>query len=213
MLGMNGTLRRAIVALGALTALSALAQQPGRGFLLVNAGGVEPAVLEDVRVFCETQLRHPLRAEGAERQTLDLRDAVVAFADRTNDENVAVIVLTDTPPEENEHMVFSTQRMVTAVNVRALTDDDAKRTAWRLQRMVMRAAARMVGIPPAPDPHCTTRDYRSLEDLDSMGRNFCPPWQDRYHQQVQALELADLFADVRPLSKEGWKAKDAAGAP
>jgi len=48
----------------------------------------------------------------------------------------------------------------------------------------MRAAAFVFELPPTPDPFSVTRDYRSLEDLDRMGRNFSPPWQGRFADEA-----------------------------
>ncbi|MFA7368455.1 MAG: hypothetical protein WC334_02305, partial [Kiritimatiellales bacterium] len=50
------------------------------------------------------------------------------------------------------------------------------------------------GLPPTPDPFCVTRDYNSLEDLDSMGRNFSPPWQGRFAEEAAKRGLVPVDA-------------------
>ncbi|MEI7851979.1 MAG: hypothetical protein WCH86_09115, partial [Kiritimatiellales bacterium] len=62
--------------------------------------------------------------------------------------------------------------------------DDAEKFGRRVERQVMRAAAFSFGLEPTPDPFCVTRDYDSLEDLDTMGRNFSPPWQGRFAEEA-----------------------------
>jgi len=56
----------------------------------------------------------------------------------------------------------------------------------------MRAAAFLFEMPPTPDPFCVTRDYRSLEDLDRMGRNYSPPWQGRFAKEAASRGLEPL---------------------
>jgi predicted Zn-dependent protease len=73
---------------------------------------------------------------------------------------------------------------VAIINTQPLYTDDAEKFARRLERQVMRAAAFSFGLTPTPDPFCVTRDYSSLEDLDSMGRNFSPPWQGRFAEEA-----------------------------
>ena len=80
------------------------------------------------------------------------------------------------------------------INAQPLYTDDAEVFARRIERQVMRAAAFVFDMPPTPDPFCVTRDYRSLEDLDRMGRNYSPPWMGRFAEEAAKRGLEPLQA-------------------
>jgi len=162
---------------------------------LVNAAAVDAELLERVRVFVEEQLHVPVRTLEKPRlagkesfQTLEK----AALRIKT-DADVEFIVLAGINGED-KHLAVYAEDGVALINSQPLYTDDAETFARRIERQVMRAAAFTFGMQPTPDPFCVTRDYRSLEDLDRMGRNYSPPWMGRFADEAAKRGLEALSA-------------------
>lgn len=147
---------------------------------VVNTGAVSPELQERVRAFAEKELHVRVRSRSlpALAEPTDFEALATAALAARDDADVALIVLSEL--DEADHLRANAEICMGMVNVKPLHTNDAELFARRIERMVMRAAAFSFGLEPTPDPYCVTRDYRSLEDLDRMGRNFSPPWQGRY---------------------------------
>lgn len=172
-----------------------------KAITLVNAAAVDAALLERVRAFAEQQLHVPVRAVEKPRlaekknfQTLEKSAGRVK-----TDADVTLIVLAGINDDER-HLVVNAETGVALINAQILTIDDAELFARRIERQVMRAAAFSFGLPPTPDPFCVTRDYRSLKDLDTMGRNFSPPWMGRFADEAAKRGLVALPAGGRRMT-------------
>ena len=162
---------------------------------LVNAAAVDAELLERVRSFAEDQLHVPVRT--LEKPSLAGKESFqplekAALRIKT-DADVSMIVLAGINGEEKHLEVYAADG-VALINIQPLTTDDAETFARRIERQVMRAAAFVFEMPPTPDPFCVTRDYRSLEDLDRMGRNFSPPWMGRFADEAAKRGLKPLQA-------------------
>lgn len=160
---------------------------------LVNTGAVDEPLLDRIRDFAEQQLKVRIRilenqklADAKDFQTLE-NAAVKAKTDA----DVAYIVIGSIAGDDR-HLVTSPKRGVGLINVMPLQINDPEKYYRRIERQVMRAAAFVFGLPPTPDPFCVTRDYRSLEDLDRMGRNYSPPWQGRFTDEAAKRGLEPL---------------------
>ncbi|MCU0857663.1 MAG: hypothetical protein MUC65_04585 [Pontiellaceae bacterium] len=166
---------------------------------IVNAAQVDAVLLERLRAFAERELHVPVRA--VERPKLAGKEnfqALEKAAKRIKtDADVTLIVLSGFE-NESKHLILSSSNGIALVNVQALRIDDAEKFARRIERQVMRAAAFCFSLPPTPDPYCVTRNYYSLEDLDSMGRNFSPPWQGRFAEEAEKRGLASTVRVIRP---------------
>lgn len=157
---------------------------------LLNAAAVDAPLLERLRAFAEKELHVPVRA--VEKPSLAGQvsfDGLETAALNERTEADAVLIVLANVSGSNQHLKVNAEEIYAAVNGSPLQMDDAETFARRLERQVMRGAAFAVGLAPTPDPFCVTRDYRSLEDLDSMGRNFSPPWQGRFAEKAAALGL------------------------
>ncbi|MBI9020781.1 MAG: hypothetical protein JEZ10_05955 [Verrucomicrobia bacterium] len=164
-----------------------------KAITLVNAAAVDAELLERVRTFAEKELHVPVRTlekpalAGKENfQTLEK----AALRIKT-DADVELIVLAGINGEEKHLAVFE-QDGIALINSQSLYTAEAETFARRLERQVMRAAAFTLGMPPTPDPFCVTRDYRSLEELDRMGRNYSPPWMGRFADEAAKRGLEAL---------------------
>ena len=151
---------------------------------IVNAAAVDAAMLEQVRAFAEQELRVPVRViENPKLAGLgDFQALEDAAGQAKHEKDVAYIVVAKM--DGDEHLKVDADRGIAIINARALYTADTKVFTGRIRRMVMRSAAFSLGLPPTPDPYCVTRDYRSLQDLDRMGNNYSPPWQDRFAKEA-----------------------------
>ena len=166
-----------------------------KAITLVNAAEVDADLLERVRAFAEDQLHVPVRTlekpQLAGKENFQaLEKAVLRIK---TDADVSLIVISGINGED-KHLEVYPEDGVALINAQPLYTDEPETFARRIERMVMRAAAFVFEMPPTPDPFCVTRDYRSLEDLDRMGRNFSPPWMGRFADEAKKRGLQPIRA-------------------
>jgi predicted Zn-dependent protease len=178
-----------MVTLIGLSACSSVPVSAEKALTIVNASGVDSSMLEQIQDFVGQQLQVPVRivddaalAEADRFQTLE-----AAAMEKRHELDVIYIVLAAL--DSNQHLAVFEESRIALINTDALFTDDPKKFHRRIERQIMRAAAFCVGLPPTPDPFCVTRNYKSLEDLDKMGRNFSPPWQGRFADKAEELGL------------------------
>jgi predicted Zn-dependent protease len=163
--------------------------------LIVNAASVDAGLLERVRAFAEQELQ--IRVDAVRNPTLAGKadfEGVVRAAQRTKKPQDEILVILAGVNGEERHLAVYPEKGMAVINAQPLYTGDEERFARRMERQVMRAAAFTLGLPPTPDPFCVTREYRSLEDLDAMGRNFSPPWQGRFADEAARRGLGPAGA-------------------
>lgn len=171
-----------------------------KAITLVNAAAVDAPLLERVRAFAENELHVPVRI--VENQKLVGKENFAAMEKAVRriktGADVSLIVLSGFNSEPR-HLSVYLKSGIAIINTQLLYTSDAETFARRIERQVMRAAAFSFGLDPTPDPFCVTRDYTSLEDLDSMGRNFSPPWQKKFAEEAERRGLVpvDVTAPVQ----------------
>lgn len=75
--------------------------------------------------------------------------------------------------------------------------------ARRADREALRAHAHLMGVPPCPFPLCVLTRCGSVEALDSMSMNYCPPcWE-----KMREVQAAKGF-DVRPVARSAKEKED-----
>lgn len=162
----------------------------GKAVTIVNADGIDAPLLERVRAFAEKELHVPVRA--VENRRLAGKQSLTALeksARRIKSDNDVLLIVLSGIHGEPQHLAVYSGSGIALINTQVLYADDTEIFARRIERQVMRAAAFSFGLPPTPDPFCVTRDYSSLEDLDTMGRNFSPPWQGRFAEEAEKRGL------------------------
>lgn len=156
-----------------------------KAITLVNAAAVDAPLLERIRAFAEQELHVPVRVMEKPKLAGEKGfQALEKKAKQVKTKADAVLIVLAGFNAEPQHLAVYPASGVAIINTQPLYTDDAEKFARRLERQVMRAAAFSFGLTPTPDPFCVTRDYSSLEDLDSMGRNFSPPWQGRFAEEA-----------------------------
>lgn len=183
-------------------------EDPGtaaRPFALVNQSSLDAAVVARVRDWAQTQLSVKVVIQEADKAQGSLEEQIRSLGEAIPPGIWGVILFVDSQGEDAVHGVVLAKERVAGVNVAALRvdDPDAETLARRLERCLVRNLAFMLEVPPAPDPFCATRPYRSLEDLDRMGRNFSPPTLQDFQRRAHAagaalLDSPLLMIDVPP---------------
>lgn len=175
-----------LLTIGLLLSAAGCSKAPQqKAITLVNAAAVDAPLLERIRAFAESELHVPVRAVDHIRLAGRKNFQALEKAARRikTGADVSFIVLAGFN-DDPRHLAVDASSGITLINVQPLYTDDGEVFARRIERQVMRAAAFSLGLEPTPDPFCVTRDYTSLEDLDSMGRNFSPPWQGRFAEEA-----------------------------
>lgn len=157
--------------------------------LIVNHADAIPAAMAGrVADYAREQLQVELRLLAAGSGELGGLDAAIDWLADMPKRGPMNIVLASCPADE-EHLRVDQGRGLAAVNTAALECEDPKVFARRVERMVMRSAGTLAGLGFDPDPFCVMHSYETLDDLDSMGRNFSPPWQLKFLRSANAMGL------------------------
>ena len=181
--------------LGLFLLLIGCAQPPKEPVMtLVNAAGLDKELMSRLEAFAEKELHVDFRTlENARLSKVVDFQAVESVAARVKtDTDVALIVLSGDEADER-HLVVNAEAGLALINTTALYVDDDEIFGKRLERMVMRAAAFVFEMPPTPDPYCVTRDYKTVEELDRMGRNYSPPWMSRFADEAKKRGLKPML--------------------
>ena len=179
--------------IGTVFASGCMHLQAEKTITLVGSGALDTPQMERLRAFAEKELHVPVRvvkepslAGPPDFQTLEKAARKTKTAD-----DVAYIVIAEL--QDERHMEAFEESGIAVVNVKPLRTGASDEVLYqRTRRMVMRSAAFVFGLEPTPDPFCVTRDYRDLNDLDRMGNNYSPPWQDRYAKEAAKRGLEPL---------------------
>jgi predicted Zn-dependent protease len=164
---------------------------------VVNCAAVSPTMMKQAVDFAEAQLQFQLKEVAGENADCPDTESCITYVLKRKGASDAAVIGVVSTTNFALHQVLDTNRMAAVINVEYLKSDDEKTAVWRLQRMLLRSVAFLLGIPPAPDPRCVTRNYRSLEDLDSMGRNFTPPYNDLIRRRAYDLNVYEPPQDVQ----------------
>jgi predicted Zn-dependent protease len=181
-----------LLCLSAAMTFSACSPDPvprQKALTLVDTVPLDPEMLQEIRSFVCKQLHIPVRVinESGLAGANSFQTLEKSAAKKRHEMDVLYIVLATI--DDDQHLAVFEKSRIAIVNARALHTENAMKFHRRIERQIMRAAAFCVGLPPTPDPFCVTRNYKSLEDLDQMGRNYSPPWQGRFAEKAKELGL------------------------
>ena len=112
--------------------------------------------------------------------------------------DICVVVLVVGRDSERLHATVEHDITTATVNVTALHSDDPAVVEKRVKRHVMRGFGFLFGLKPAPDPFCVTRHYRTLQELDKMGMNYCPPYQGKFKAEALKRGMTVSTPSRRP---------------
>ncbi len=148
-----------------------------RGIALVRVGETPEDLVVRVRDFVERNTAIPVRIRDARPAEGDsLTDIGRRLTGLMEPEDVFLIALARPESEFEEHAVYLYDQNVAVVNARVLEHpDDPETYGRRLEKITMRSIGLMLGVDPVPNPHSAMYPYRSMKELDAMGRNYDPP--------------------------------------
>lgn len=176
----------------------------GRALALVSVGDVDEGLAEHVRTFAEENLAVAVRAlPGRENAGGSLDDEGRALASLVAEDVIGVVALVVPEGEIAAHGVYMADEHVAVVNVKALRpeDGDEERFARRVERGTMQSLGMLMGLGACPNPQCVMCSYTKTAELDSKGRNLCPPCLDSFQRAADREGLTILrdspFAPLR----------------
>jgi len=153
---------------------------------------VTKATMKRLKTYAERQLR--IKTDIIEKDVDKDIKKLSKYAeniDQSDDfkENYPVIVAVCSSESSEEHVYTSDSKRITVINIIPLQTSKDERFVQRLERLMMRGAGKAAGLGFDPDPHCVMHSYKTIEDLDKMGRNFSPPWQAMFNSAAKRMGL------------------------
>ena len=169
------------------------------GLAMVRVGAVDEALAERARLFAEENLH--MRVEMLPSQELkgeSLDDVGRAVSGLVDKKYAGLIVLVAPEGTIGAHGVSLLEERVVVVNVKALEpqDGDQEKYGRRLERAVMRSAGMLMGLQACPNPQCALWSYSTVEQLDEMSRNFCPPCQEKLSEMMKEKSVKEYIVPV-----------------
>jgi hypothetical protein len=182
-----------VLAVGLLVAMTASAEVAAKNpVALVAVGPVDEALVLRLKEWAQNNLavEVPLWKARPEAEAT-LEAAGDWAAGKLKPEDAGVVVLTW--PSENlpTHGVLKMADRVFIANVRAMKNPgvDDEVFARRMERQVMRGIGLLVGLDLSPNPQSAMSEYVTLQDLDQIGRNYDPPWFQKFHARLHELGI------------------------
>jgi len=151
----------------------------GKNIGLACVGDFDPTLVERIRGFAQRSLMMPVVMIEAKDVKMDSLDDVGRSASAWLDLDHAMVVVLFMPEEDlGGHGVVRREEHTAVVNARAMLPEpsDPEKYARRLERQVMRSVGLLLGLDFSPNPRSAMWPYKTLEQLDRIGRNFDPPW-------------------------------------
>jgi len=180
-----------------ITGYSANAKEPEKTVLLANFEAINSQTLERIQNFVQAELSIRIRATTIKQTSISGNamkpDKFKSFKKDNDLIMVALVATTNTMPVTT---LLSTNDFLAVINLSDVKSTDNEIFSRRAERLVMRAIAFLSGLPPSPDGYCVTRDFRSLAELDKMGRNLCPPWKSKFNDYARESKLAMPIDDM-----------------
>jgi hypothetical protein len=166
---------------------------PARPVALVKAGPVDDALVQRVQnwvhenLAVEVPVLPPVEWSG---DTLDQVGSIVAKSLGQGD--IGAVVLAWPDHDIAAHGVTMLGERVFVVNVRAMKTEGADQEAFerRVERLTMRGIGVLSGMDPCPNIMCGLTQYGSMEGLDEIGRNYCPPCARKFQEKMRERGVA-----------------------
>lgn len=153
-------------------------------YLLVAPESMADAPVERVRDWMARNLHYPvevLRLPAWEGITAEEQMTELAALP---EEKILVTVVMAERLDAGRHAVILPERMLGFIQVPILLEAEEEMYFRRLERQAIRIVGFTLGVPPQPMPFCALAPYRTLEELDRMGRRFSPPAMAQYRTQL-----------------------------
>jgi len=187
-----------------------------KALLMVRVGNVDEALMGRLHDWAQRNLMLPVRMLTPLEVTADTLDGLADDLEKLmNPDDVALVAVVAPTNDLPAHGLSLPGRRIALVNAAALRKDDPdpERYGRRLDRMVMRGFGFLLGMVPCPNPQCALWQYTNNDELDSIGRNFCPPCQDRTLAAAGAHGIRVCYEAARELEPPPIEPAPPAGTP
>lgn len=168
---------------------------------VINGAALDDALMSEVLTFCNEQLPFTLatKTETLSCETPETcQDTLEALKTETDAALIGLIRLDD----PDFHQAINTNRMIALINVTPLLTDDPRVSAWRIERMIMRSVAFLLGMGPSGMQHCVTGPIESIEDLDQISRNYFPLYTEKLAKRAAEYGLETKPSIFEPPSDD-----------
>lgn len=165
--------------------------ESGHRIILIPVNVVDQMLLERLQNFAQENsglriwLGQPVAYEGEDaREALDQSRTA---ADQTAGDGVIAVV--GSRLTTNAHGFYDPAIRAGLVNLAELArgvGEDKEKFYRRAERQVMRVIGMLCGLGPCPNPRCVMYNYRTIDELDEIGRNFCPPCLGKLEQAARS---------------------------
>lgn len=161
------------------------------GLGLRVAGTWDDDALERVRAFVQrnTSVEVRVRPSLALDASTPLDTLQDLLGTERADADAALVVLYAGDQEFEPHTVYDYEAGVAVVNLSALATDVVETELRRIEKLTIRSFGLLLDVPMVPNPHSALWTYRTLEELDFMGRNFDPPSLIRFQQNAAEMGI------------------------
>lgn len=180
-----------LVATSALWAEESAAPVVRNPVTLAKVGEVDPALVDRLKNWVESQLAIPLPlAESLSPASASLEDAAKAASERLVADDLGAVVLQATTSTEEPNGIYRPDLRVVVINVADMREGaDDETFARRLERQVIRGVCVLLGLEWSPNMESAMAYYETMEELDQMGRNLDPPWLLKLQERARQFGL------------------------
>jgi hypothetical protein len=158
-------------------------------FLLVAPESMADAPVERVRDWMKSNLHYAVEVLRLPAWAGETAEEQMEALSGLPEAHILVTVVMAERLDEGRHAVILPERMLGFIHVPVLFGSEEERDFRRLERQAMRIAGFSLGVPPQPMPFCALAPYRTLEELDRLGRGFSPPAMAQYRSRLVELEI------------------------
>lgn len=162
-----------------------------KSIAIVLVGDVDEGLAERVRAFVSRQLGVALLMKPPRKHLSGtLEEQLSALTPLISETDLCLLALSDADHDVESHGIIHRALRIGIVNTKALRPspieaaEARERYGRRAEKESMRAIGHLLGIKTCPMPMCALCDYRTDEQLDAKGRNFCPPCQEKMRRAL-----------------------------
>lgn len=162
------------------------------GVSLGIVGTLPVEQVDRVRDFVEVNTSIPVRML-TEPLTADEQHSLGAvldqFADQRGEMDAALVLIYAGDQAFDAHTVYRYDEGVGIVNATLMQVPDEEQFMRRVEKLAMRSVGLLLDVPLVPNPQSAMWTYRTMDELDFMGRNFDPPSLIKVQENAAALGI------------------------
>ncbi|MEM7391880.1 MAG: hypothetical protein AAF492_05980 [Verrucomicrobiota bacterium] len=172
--------------------------EPTKVLGIVQVGNVEEEMVERTRKFIEFNLGLVVkRLDSRKPQGGNLKQEGAALKDFITDDVAMVMGIVAADEKVKQVSALLHDEKVAVVNATVLQHENKETFGRRLERCVIRNYAFLMGLSTSPNPQSALFPYRTVKQLDAIGRNLDPPFLAQL--QRDALNQGLTFVDFPAL--------------